>query len=140
MKYKSKIDLWFHALVLCFAFFTIYFIYKTLEGDGAYALISLIFFFALVLFILPVYFNTCYLFGDDALIIKSGIFSKKTISYSAIVSCREGTEHTQSAALSRQRLVITYVVPSGRKSILVSPVNKFDFLTQIKISAQNLNC
>lgn len=137
MKYKSKTDLWFHTLTLCFAFFTIYFIYKTLEGDGAYALYSLIFFFALVLFILPVYFNTCYLFTDDALIIRSGIFTKKSISYSNIVSYREGTERTDSAALSKDRIVITYVTPSGRKSILVSPRDKFDFLTQLKISTQN---
>ncbi|MCR4924963.1 MAG: PH domain-containing protein [Clostridiales bacterium] len=133
MKYKSKIDWWFHLTVFVFIFFTFYFIYSTIEGKSSFALLSILSLAFLSLFLLPDYLSTYYYFDKEALIIKSGLFTKIVIPYSTISSCEAGTMHATTAALSKDKLIISYFSPKGKKYVVVSPKNKFDFMTQIKI-------
>ena len=104
MKYKSKIDWWFHLSVIVFCAFTAYTIYAASLGNATMLLA-----------------------------VRSGLFTKKVIPYNMIVSCQPGSVTGDSAALSRDRLVITYFKNGKKKNIIVSPKDKFDFVTELKL-------
>lgn len=133
MKYKSKIDWWFHLCVVIFAIFTGYVIYAGTNGNPTMLLAAIMFGLMFFLFLLPTYLMTYYVMGDNALTVRSGLFSKKVIPYNMIVSCQPGSVTGDSAALSRDRLVITYFKNSKKKNVIVSPKDKFDFVTELKL-------
>lgn len=133
MKYKSKIDWWFHLSVVVFAVFTGYTIYAGTLGNPTMLLAAIMFGLMFFLFLLPTYLFTYYIMGDKALIVRSGIFSKKVIPYNMIASCQPGSVTGDSAALSRDRLVITYYKNGKKKNVIVSPKDKFDFITELKL-------
>ncbi len=133
MKYKSKIDWWFHLSVIVFCAFTAYTIYAASLGNATMLLAAIMFGLMFFLFLLPTYLFTYYVTGDSALTVRSGLFTKKVIPYNMIVSCQPGSVTGDSAALSRDRLVITYFKNGKKKNIIVSPKDKFDFVTELKL-------
>lgn len=137
MKYKSKIDWWFHLCVVLSALFTGYIFYLALNGDPTMALASVMFAAMLFLFMLPTYLLTYYVFEDKHLVIRSGLFSKRKILYTDIVSWQAGSVTGENAALSKDRIVIFYMRGGKKRSINVSPKNKFDFQTELKINTQS---
>lgn len=133
MKYKSKIDWWFHLLIALFGIFTVYAVFGAMNGDPTLAVASIMLFFMFFLFLLPTYLRTYYFTGEKALTVRSGLFTKKVIPYEMIVSLEPGSVTGDSAALSRDRLVLTYYKNGKKKHLLVSPKDKFDFMTEIKL-------
>lgn len=132
MKYKSKTDWWFHLCVLVTALFTGYIFYLAAKGDPTMLLAAIMFAAMFFLFLLPTYLFTYYVFEEKQLVIRSGL-TKRKIPYTDIVSCNPGTATGENAALSRERLVITYMRAGKKKTINVSPKVGFDFQTELKL-------
>lgn len=133
MKYKSKTDWWFHLCVIITALFTAYIFYLATKGDPTMLLAAMMFAAMFFLFLLPTYLLTYYVFEEKQLVIRSGLFSKRRILYTDIISCYPGSATGENAALSRQRLVITYMRGAKKKTINVSPKESFDFQTELKL-------
>ena len=135
MKFKSKIDWWFHLivfilffvplfkLVLVFIFFSQddNFIFYIILG-GSLILVSLV-------FILPMYFFTFYILDDKQLKVRSGLCCNKNIPYENITKVFETREPWSSPSLSLDRIEIQY--STGLGVVLISPINKQEFLREL---------
>lgn len=134
MKYKSKIDPYFHGIVAVSVLLLALCAYNGFaKGQALYSLAFFIMLIFLGVFILPMYFNTYYLFTDDCLVLRCGITTKISVPYENIVSCSPGRIQANSLSLSKDTLIITYITPKGRKDVLISPKEQFDFMTQLKM-------
>lgn len=91
--------------------------------------VLLIFFLALLL---PSYLFTYYVFEENGLRIRSGWGRGRFIPYCDIISCLPQTHRSQdSAALSKERLTITYRKKGGEKTISISPKEQYAFMGEL---------
>lgn len=132
MKFKSKVDWWGWILVAFFMILPCVALYANLTMGES--LLGLVLTFGLIdgLLILPIYFGTNYTFTDDFLHIRCGLVVNKKIPYENIILFRESRMATSSAALSLDRIEITYSKNTHKRSILISPERKQEFLSQLE--------
>ena len=130
MKFKAKVDLWFHAVcvvMLAFTIFTVFLIFF-----GKYIILNIIlsvFCLALSgLLLIPMWLNTSYFFAETSLIIKSGLITRK-IPYKNINSIKESKSAMASSALSMDRIEIAY---NKFDIIVIAPKNKHEFIKQLE--------
>lgn len=134
MKYKSKIDWWYHVGVVLMAGMVLYMLVGAIYKGDAFILGVILIGGLFFLFFLPSYLNTSYTFEEDALFIQRGLFFKRRIPYEAIQSYRKGNTPCDSAALSKDQIIITYRDKNKLvKRIVVSPKKQFDFLANMKM-------
>ncbi|MCC9296738.1 PH domain-containing protein [Clostridium sp. WLY-B-L2] len=127
MKFNSKIGWWFHITVVLFTIITLWLFYLYIINKiGSLAFI--LFISLLILFILPRYFLTYYVFEDSYLYIRSGLILNIKINYGDIISFKESNNIISSPALSMDRLEIKYYKNSFCDSILISPDKKQEFI------------
>ncbi|MCL1873667.1 MAG: PH domain-containing protein [Clostridiales bacterium] len=130
MKFKSKIDWWFHMLVLICLLASAFPIVLGI----IYSIISSLIIGAAVMIalggviVLPIYFNTYYTLEDTKLHIRSGLCINKRIPYQYIEGIKETRDPAASAGLSLDRIEIRY---SSQNMILVSPKDKQEFIRQL---------
>ena len=118
MKFNSKIGWWFHITVVLFTIITLWLFYLYIINKiGSLAFI--LFISLLILFILPRYFLTYYVFEDSYLYIRSGLILNIKINYGDIISFKESNNIISSPALSMDRLEIKYYKNSFCDSILI---------------------
>jgi len=131
MKFRSKIGLWFYImLALTMIMPIVMAIWFIGLGIVAEAIALFIFFLIInAVLVIPILINTCYIFEERVLCIKCGFFKPTRIPYTTIKKIEETRNPFASAALSLDRIEITF----KGDSVLVSPVNKHDFLQQIKL-------
>jgi len=135
MKFKSKIDWWFHLIVFILFFvplFKLVFVFIFFSQDdnfifyiilgGSLILVSLV-------FILPMYFFTFYILDDKQLKVRSGLCCNKNIPYENITKVFETREPWSSPSLSLDRIEIQY--STGLGVVLISPINKQEFLREL---------
>ena len=130
MKFKAKVDLWFHAvcvLMLAFTIFTVFLVFF-----GKYLLLNIIisvFCLALSgLLLVPMWLNTSYTFAETSLIIKSGLVTRN-IPYKNIHSIKESKSAIASSALSIDRIEIAY---NKFDIVVIAPKNKQEFMIQLE--------
>ena len=130
MNFKSKIDWWFHLIVVLFTIMTLWLLYSYITNK--IGLIVLILFVSLlILLILPIYLFTYYVFEDSYLHIRGGLIVNIKINYKNIVSFKESNDIISSPALSMDRLEIEYYENSCRNFILISTNRKQEFMDKL---------
>ena len=137
-KFKSKIDWWFHlAMAFFILFMAAVFVatsYTEPPTDSVCALtfvVLLVFFLALLL---PSYLFTYYVFEDNGLRIRSGWGHGRFIPYCDIISCEPQRDRSQdSAALSMDKLTITYRRKNTNRTINISPKEKYAFMGELDV-------
>lgn len=137
-RYRPKIDWWFHLAMGMFVVFmaALYVLaarsQPPVNATCALAFLLMAAFF--LLFLLPAYLLTCYTFEADGLRIRSGLTRGKKIAYHDIVSCLPASgKANMSAALSKERLTVTYRAATGNKTIHISPKDKGAFLGELAL-------
>lgn len=129
MKFKSKIDLWVHLIVICFAEITLFVLYSCVTTNNKIGIIVVLLYSVLmILLICPIYFLTYYTFEESCLHIRCGLIVNIKINYNNIVSFKESKSIVSSPALSIDRLEIEYYENSRHNSILISPKRKQEFM------------
>lgn len=133
MKFKSKVDWWFNAIMLLISALSIYLMVSAALTKSQEQLLSAIIMLAIVvLLILPIYFFTYYEIRDEALIIKSGYFYKKKIMIKDIVGIAPTNNPLSSAALSINRIAIVYNNGKRITNEFISPQYKDEFISALK--------
>lgn len=135
-KYKSKIDWWFHVAMALYIVFMIALFVSTAYVEPPYNsscawtfVVLLIFFLALLL---PSYLFTYYVFEENGLRIRSGWGRGRFIPYCDIISCLPQTHRSQdSAALSKERLTVTYRKKGNERTISISPKEQYAFMGEL---------
>ena len=134
MKFKSKIDWWFHLTVFfivalgCAMPIALGMMLNSLSSLFTGIIIS-----AFTLgFVFPMYLNTYYTLEDEALLIRCGFCVNKRIPYKEVTSIFETRDPSASVGLSLDRISINYNI-LGRKyfskgEVLISPKNKQEFI------------
>jgi len=131
MKYKSKIDWWFHIIAAVFILTNIWSLIMFFSNGGIERVdrfsfgVTAFLFLLCNAFIIPLWLNTYYVIKDDELYIKCGYMKPKTIPYNTIKSINESRSPLASAGLSLDRIEIKY---NKHDIILISPVNKQEFI------------
>ena len=93
--------------------------------------VLLIFFLALLL---PSYLFTYYVFEENGLRIRSGWGRGRFIPYCDILSCEPQRGRSQdSAALSTDKLTITYRRRNANRTISISPREKYAFMGELSL-------
>ncbi|RYY91008.1 MAG: hypothetical protein EOO15_00260 [Chitinophagaceae bacterium] len=82
---------------------------------------GLIFILLATIFIVHMIVTTCYIIDDETLIIKSGVFFKKSISINSIREIKATKNPISSPAASLDRLIITYNI---HDNVIISPKEK----------------
>ena len=130
MKYKSKIDWWAHLVLAIMPITNLWMLMSFIQqGDLVVLITTIIFLLMNIFLILPIWLNTCYILGENELIVKCGIGKGTRITYESIKSVRESKSLLASAALSIDRIEIMFGVSD---MVLVSPKEKSDFLRQLE--------
>lgn len=137
-KFKSKIDWWFHLAMALYIFFMAALFVSSAYVEAPYNsscaltfVVLLIFFLALLL---PSYLFTYYVFEENGLRIRSGLGRGRFIPYCDIISCLPQTQRSQdSAALSKERLAITYRKKGNEKTISISPKEQYAFMGELDV-------
>ena len=136
MKFKSKVDWWMHLTLLLIVAFNIWALIYFFMYGGIFLLVTLIIFTPLtVLYIIPVWFNTYYVLGEDGLYIKCGLRKGYTIPYESITSAVSTKDPLASHALSMDRIELKYRLETNKFSdtVLISPNDKQEFFKQLGI-------
>ena len=127
MKFKSKIDWWFHLVVAVFILVPI--LSFSFSSYTLILLIGIVFVVFCVLVILPMYFFTYYILDETTLLIRGGLYYKR-ISYKYIERITESRYPWAScAALSYDRIEILYT--KGLGVVYISPKEKQEFIKQL---------
>ena len=129
MKFKSKIDWWFHLVVVVFIMVPILSFF--LSSYALILLIGTVFAVLCILIVLPMYFFTYYTLGDTSFLIRGGLYYKR-IPYKNIERLTETRFPWSSCtALSYDRIEILYT--NGLGVIYISPKDKQEFIKQLKL-------
>jgi len=142
MKFKSKVDWWMHITLLLIVAFNIWALIYFIMSGGIFMLVILIIFTPLtVLYIIPVWFNTYYVLGEDGLLIKCGLRKGYTVPYESIISAVSTKDPLASHALSMDRIEVKYRLESKKFSdtVLISPNDKQEFFIQLGIKNEDIN-
>jgi len=136
IKFKSKIDWWFHLLVFVLFFLPIFklaYVFLVLpqnDNNFFYLILGGSFLLVSLIFILPMYFFTYYVLDDKQLKVRSGLCCNKKIPYEKITDVSETRDPWSSPALSLDRIEIQY--STGLGVVLISPENKQEFLRELE--------
>ena len=93
----------------------------------------------LLLYIIPTLLNTYYVLDDDCLIIKSGLFRPRRISYTRILNATAfrslwiSSAEITSPVFSFDMIEIVYARPTANSSIIIAPNNRKEFLRQLEL-------
>ncbi len=129
MKFKSKIDWWFHLTVVFVVIMSVFPLYFYAKDKVTTALIvSVIMIIADVLLILPIYFSTNYTLHDTFLHVRCGLINIK-IAYNDINSISETEDSSASFGLSLDRISIVY---KNKSEVIISPKDKQEFIRLIR--------
>lgn len=129
MKFKSKIDWWFHLTVLFVLFMSIWPLIPAIKDNVTAAIVvSAILLIVDAFLVLPIYFFTYYTLEDTALHVRCGLCMNKRIAYSDINGIHETKDPSASVGLSLDRISIHY----SNGEILISPKNKQEFISMLK--------
>lgn len=129
MRYKSKIDWWFHLTVLfVLAMTALPFVIGFQRGFVPAILVSGgILLLADLLLIFPCYLFTFYALEETALQIRCGFFMSERIAYEEITAMSETRDPLASAGLSLDRISIKHT----KGEVLISPANKQGFMRDL---------
>ena len=131
MKYKSKIDWWAHLVLAIMPIINIWLLIVFIQQNDLVFLITVIIFLLMNIFlILPIWLNTCYILEENELVVKCGLGKGKRIAYESIKSIKDSKNPLASAALSIDRIEITF---GAGGIVLISPKEKQDFLQQLEL-------
>ena len=135
MKFKSKIDWWLHLIFICWLIANAWGIINAVGGGMGGLIIAITFTPFSVFLIVPIWLNTYYLLDESSLLIKSGLGRGERIEYGLIMKVGETRNPSSAKALSLDRLEIKFKAKSGafNDSIIISPKDKQEFMTQLKL-------
>lgn len=128
-KYPSKIDTW--LVIIMVASLGIPLVLCALEKDWWALLIMVI----ATLFVGNIFLSTNYTIKGENLMIKSGIIISKTIKIKDIYKIEKTNSILSSPALSLDRIEIFY---GNLNSIIISPKEKMDFITELLKVNENI--
>ena len=133
VRFRSKVDLWYHGFAWCFAIITAWQFWACIVDYTFGGMVTAVLFLAVfLLFVLPVYMNTYYIFEREGLHIQSGLFINLVIPYADITACRATRNPAWfTPALSLDRFSVEYKTSRGKRMILLSPEDKKLFLSQL---------
>ena len=134
MIFKSKMDLWWYAILLSMLACIIFSIYLFLFGK--FIILNIIFgiftFAPTGLIVIPMWLNTNYTLAETSLIIRYGLW-RVEIPYKNIKSINESRSLLTANALglSMDKIEIKYY-KNYNDIVLISPQNKEEFIKIIK--------
>lgn len=135
-QFKSKVDWWFHlAMALYAVCMAALFVASSYAQPPVHSLCALTFVVMLVFFLtvlLPSYLFTRYIFEPGGLRIRSGWGRGRTIPYCDILACGpQSGRANYAAALSKDRLTVTYRWKNVTRTIHISPKEKEAFMGEL---------
>lgn len=130
MKYKSKIDWWFHLVILlCLSACVLTIVLSIKYPNVTSIIVGVLICLSVALLAFPIYFNTIYTLEEAALHIRCGLCMNKRIAYKDIKTMLETRDPSASAGLSLDRISIIYSKINGNTDeVLISPRNKQEFI------------
>ena len=152
MKFKAKVDWWIYIVLAVVLAPIIWVCAAAVRGmwtgalsgaNGAVTiLLLLIGLLPLVLYIIPTLLNTYYVLDDNCLVIKSGLFKPRRISYARILDATAfrsfwiSSAEVTSPVFSFDMIEIVYATPTVNGSVIIAPSNRKEFLRQLDINRQ----
>ena len=129
MKFKTKIDWWFHlvfVILLVLPIFKLIYVLFFSSHDNLvfYLILGGSFIIVGLVLVLPIYINTNYTLEDDVLHIRSGFCINRRIPYKDITMIYETRDPSASAGLSLDRISIN----CSKGEYLISPKEKQKFI------------
>ena len=98
------------------------------EGIKVFPIVTAV----LVLVIVLPLFGIKYVFYSSHLLVSCGIYGKERIEYRMIRQIKETRNPLSSAAMSLDRLQIDYLENGVRRTVLISPVYKKEFIEKLE--------
>jgi len=143
MKFRSKIDWWMFFLLVGWIVGNIWAIVSYAANGGLGALVIVISFTPISVFVMgPMLLRTYYLFDDDngELVIRSGLGKGTRIAYDRLVSASRTKNPVNSPALSMDRVEIKFNFKSGKASdtVIISPDDREEFFAQLKARNESM--
>ncbi|MCL2663853.1 MAG: PH domain-containing protein [Oscillospiraceae bacterium] len=120
---------------------SVWFLYLWIVSGSVFLLIMAIIFIPLTaFFIMPIWVFNYYLFDGDNLVIKIGLSKKVIIPFDDIISAVSTRNPISSAALSMDRIELKYRFKANKfaDTMLISPVNRLEFLEELKSRNENI--
>jgi hypothetical protein len=132
MKFESKIDWWFYLTAFAMLLSTTGVFLGYFQSKLTWLLfMGFEFLFCTVFLIIPMLFTTyCTLF-PDYLYVRCWIYYSKKIPYSKITGVYQSTNYLAAPTLSMDRLDVAYYNGNKKKTAIISPKHKNEFLQQI---------
>ncbi len=104
---------------------------------GILRVLTSIFYIAVIIVELWIFFATYYVFGDDALLCKCGPFSE-TIAYTKLKTATKCKGYVFSMALSELRIELRYGKSDITSTVFISPENEDEFLEVLSTKCEKL--
>ena len=132
MRFDSKIDWWFHVIVITTT--------ASMIGLGVWTVLTkslltgigcILFSITDIALIFPIWLNTSYRLTETSLVIKSGLFAPIKIPYRKIISITKASSPLISLALSANCLKIKFRRSKRANFVYISPVNQDEFIRQL---------
>ena len=120
---------------------SVWFLYLWIASGSVFMLIMVIIFVPLTaLLIVPIWLHNYYLFDGDNFVIKFGLSKKVIIPFDDIISAVSTRNPISSAALSMDRIELKYRYKANKfaDTMLISPVNRLQFLEELKSRNENI--
>lgn len=134
--YRSKVDWWLGLLLGGAMVGTLYMALAPLfQGKGIQW--SMVVTAAVTMMIMLALFEIKYVFYSGHLTISCGMYGKERVEYGIIRQVKETRNPLSSAAMSLDRLQIDYLEKGVRKTVLISPVRKKEFMNRLEECREN---
>lgn len=125
MRFRSKIDWWFHLVVWASLAASVWGLVVGVQANVISTIvIGVVMLLIEVFLVLPIYFTTFYSLDDSALHIRCGLCMNKQIAYNDITFIYETRDPSASVGLSLDRISVNY----SRGEVLISPKEKQEFI------------
>jgi len=133
MKFRSKIDLWYHFVHVLLAALVLWLvIIFSSEGNVAAGVVALAL-FACEIYISLILGSVYYALEENALLVRRGPGRKLRIAYEDINSAEETRQVRLFSALSADALEVKYNTDGIEKAVVISPEKKREFLEKMEM-------
>lgn len=141
--YPSKIDAWMLVLYWSAVAYLLWkitevFILRT-SSNTNFGLQTILLLLLLVIITFSFFYPFRYRIDERALTVEGGLFWRKTIELSSIISTKLLTSAANGPALSLQKVLVKYRKDGLEKAVFVSPAQREDFVEALsKREASNI--
>ena len=130
--YRTAIDWWIGLLLGGCEVFILWLALEPIVKKSTVEWTTLLLSVGFSLLVLPM-FGIKYVMYEEYLLVSAGIFGKTRIAYQDIVEAKKSCNPLSSPAMSTKRIQIDYLEDGVHRMVLISPVNRTEFLEELEV-------